>query len=64
MKLSDVMSAMNLSSYAEVALLIFLAAFALVAYEVVRHGRDLEAFSRLPLDKEPKHDGAPNKELP
>ena len=51
MKLSDVMSAMNLTAYAEVALILFLLAFAMVAISLVRHGeRDTwERARQLPL---------------
>lgn len=49
MKLSDVMSAMGLASYAEAALLIFLAVFAAVAVDVLRGGGRKEALARLPL---------------
>ena len=52
MKLSDVMSAMDLASYAEVGLVLFLAAFAAIAVDVLRPGRSFEALGRLPLDSE------------
>ena len=54
MKLSDVMSAMNLAAYAEVGLVLFFAAFAAVAFDVIRRGNKLEVFSRLPLEGESK----------
>jgi hypothetical protein len=50
-KLSDVMSAMHLSSYAEVGLVLFLLAFLAVCFDVVRRGRALEELARLPLDE-------------
>jgi hypothetical protein len=50
MKLSDVMSAMNLASYAEVGLVLFLLAFVAVILEIVRRGRALEELASLPLD--------------
>jgi hypothetical protein len=50
MKLSDVMSAMDLAAYAEVGLVLFLVAFTLVAFDVLRRGRALEKLGRLPLD--------------
>jgi hypothetical protein len=50
MKLSDVMSAMDLASYAEVGLVLFLLAFAAVVLEVLRRGRALEQLARLPLE--------------
>jgi hypothetical protein len=53
MKLSDVMSAMNLAVFAEAALVLFLAAFAAVAIDVIRRGRSLEALASMPLDPEP-----------
>lgn len=54
MKLSDVMSAMNLSGYAEVGLVLFLLAFVAVVFDIVRRGRALEELGRLPLDSEPE----------
>jgi cbb3-type cytochrome oxidase subunit 3 len=55
MKLGDVMSAMGLATYAEVALLIFLLVFVAVAIDVLRPGRRKEALAALPLadDAEP-----------
>jgi hypothetical protein len=55
MKLSDVMSAMHLEAYAEVGLVLFLAAFLAVGIDVLRRGRTLEAHGRLPLEPETKH---------
>jgi hypothetical protein len=55
MKLSDVMSAMQLTSYAEVALVLFMAAFAAIAVHVFRAG-SAEAWEHarhLPLEAEP-----------
>ena len=52
MKLSDVMSAMNLANYAEVALVLFLLAFAAVALDVILRGRSLEVLASLPLEPE------------
>lgn len=51
MKLSDVMSAMNLAAYAEVALILFLLAFVMVAISLMRHTeRDAwERARQLPL---------------
>jgi hypothetical protein len=49
-KLSDVMSATGLAGYAEAGLVLFLFAFALVAFDVVRRGRALETHAWLPLD--------------
>jgi len=49
MKLSDVMSAMGLATYAEAALLIFLLVFAAVAVDVLRSGRRKESLASLPL---------------
>ena len=56
MKLSDVMSAMGLATYAEVALVIFLVVFAAVAIDVLRGGRRKESLALLPLadDEGPK----------
>ena len=50
MKLSDVMSALDLAVYAEVGLVLFLFAFALVALDLVRRGRAMETLASLPLD--------------
>jgi hypothetical protein len=52
MKLSDVMSAMNLSVYAEVGLLLFALAFALVVLDLLRQGPRLERFAQLPLESD------------
>jgi cbb3-type cytochrome oxidase subunit 3 len=51
MKLSDVMSAMNLTAYAEVALILFLLAFVMVAISLLRHGEreTWERARQLPL---------------
>jgi len=38
MKLSDIMSAMNLASYAEVSLVLFMAVFVAVAIHLMRRG--------------------------
>jgi len=61
MKLSDVMSAMNLSVYAEAGLVLFLLAFAAVAIDVIRRGRALESLASMPLDETAKgsHPGEP-----
>lgn len=61
MKLSDVMSAMHLEGYAEVGLVLFLAAFLAVGIDVLRRGRKLEALGRLPLEPETNGD---RKEAP
>ena len=52
MKLSDIMSSMQLSSYAEVALLLFLGAFGAIALSLFwnRKGEDWERYEHLPLD--------------
>ena len=52
MKLSDVMSAMNLAVFAEAGLVLFLLAFAVVAIDVIRRGRSLETLASMPLDPE------------
>lgn len=57
MKLSDVMSHMGLSSYAEVALVIFFAVFVCVTIYVLRSDKQaaFDRAARLPLDdSEPK----------
>ena len=60
MKLSDIMSAADLSVYAQVALLIFLGVFLGVALDVFRGGRRREAAS-LPLADEVIARGMPSK---
>lgn len=55
MKLSDAMSAAELSAYAEVGLLIFLGVFIAVAIRVLWPGQSAhyERVGRIPLDDEP-----------
>lgn len=53
MKLSDVMSGANLSIYAELALLLFLAVFAAVAIRLFFAKAD-PSVARLPLDHDEK----------
>jgi hypothetical protein len=63
MKLSDVMSSMGLSIYAEVALLLFIGVFVGVLIELVVSGRQHEALRLLPLeDDAPRR--APRAEEP
>jgi len=52
MRLSEIMSHAGLSGYAEVALVIFLAAFLLILVAVFAPSRkrEFEAASRMPLD--------------
>jgi hypothetical protein len=52
MKLSDVMSAMNLASYAEIGLVLFLGAFLAVVVDIVRRGKEYDARSHLPLSSD------------
>ena len=54
MKLSELMSHAGLSLYAEVALVLFLAAFVAILYATFRPGaaRRMHEMSRLPLDDE------------
>ena len=54
MKLSDVVSAMNVSIYATVPLLIFLGIFIGVLIHITFENDQFESMSRLPLDR---HDG-------
>jgi hypothetical protein len=49
MKLSDVMSAMRLASYAEVGLVLFLLAFLLVVVDLLRKPNELEQARFIPL---------------
>ncbi|MEZ4223690.1 MAG: cbb3-type cytochrome c oxidase subunit 3 [Polyangiaceae bacterium] len=52
MRLSDIMSAMQLHSWAELALLVFLAAFAAIVVHLLSPKRraEFERAGRLPLD--------------
>lgn len=52
MRLSDIMSAMDLSVYPQVALVIFLGVFAAVAFRTFARGRknELEKLAMLPLE--------------
>ncbi len=52
MRLSDIMAHAGLSTYAEVALVIFLVAFLLIAVSVFAPSRkqEFDAASRMPLD--------------
>ena len=67
MRLSDIMSAMRLSSYAEVALVLFMMAFLAIGVNVFRR-RNAEAWERarhLPLDLEPSPSSAnPRRDVP
>jgi hypothetical protein len=60
MRLSDIMSAMHLSSYAEVALVLFMVAFAAIGVQVLR-ARESGTWERarhLPLEAESAPAGA------
>ena len=60
MKLSDVMGAMGLSTYAEVGLVLFMGAFVVVAFALLRGGAaQFEGVGRLPLDGERDHAADP-----
>ena len=54
MRLSDIMSSMQLASYAEVALLLFLGAFATIAVSLFwsREAAAWDRYRHLPLDAE------------
>ena len=61
MRLSDIMSAMHLSSYAEVALAIFMLAFLAIAVHVLR-AKDGDTWERarfFPLDQGPEPSPTP-----
>jgi cation transporter-like permease len=61
-KLSDIMSAANLAFYAEVALIIFLAVFMIIAGFVLLSRRQRwEHVARLPLEDEPPAPRAPEE---
>jgi len=55
MKLSDIMSHAGLAGYAEVALLLFFAAFVAILVRTLRHSdrAEMDHASRLPLEDEP-----------
>ncbi len=55
MRLSDIMSSMQLESYAEVALLIFLCAFFAIVVRLVFFSKkkDMDDAARIPLEDEP-----------
>jgi cbb3-type cytochrome oxidase subunit 3 len=63
-KLSDVMSHAGLSGYAEVALILFVAAFLAVVVRLYWPGRgaELDRASRLPLDDDNSTTAAPDGE--
>lgn len=64
MKLSDVMSAMNLAAYAEVGLVLFMAAFVVIAAELLRRGKALDELALLPLEStKANDDGEPERTL-
>jgi len=54
MRLSDIMSNAGLSGYAEIALILFLAAFLAIAIRIFWPGRkkEMDEISRMPLDDE------------
>jgi cbb3-type cytochrome oxidase subunit 3 len=54
MRLSDIMSAMHLSSYAEVAMVLFMAAFAAIVFHVFGrdHADEWEAARQMPLEED------------
>ena len=61
MKLSDVMSHSGLTVYAEIALIVFLAAFAAVVIRVLAAKRhDMDRAARLPLDGDDADPKRPN----
>jgi len=66
MKLSDIMSGAGLAWYAEVAMILFLIAFAVIAIRIFMPSRkrDLERASRLPLDDEPRETRPPKEHQP
>jgi hypothetical protein len=55
MKLSDIMSAAGLASYAEIGLILFTVAFVAVAIRVLWFDKreELESIARIPLEQEP-----------
>ncbi len=55
MRISDIVSNMNLATYPQIALVIFLGVFAAVAWRVFRnrHAQEYAEAARLPLDDSP-----------
>jgi hypothetical protein len=53
MKLSDIVSSMHLTIYAEVPLLIFMGIFIGVCVHMLRQGGKLDEVAQLPLRSEP-----------
>ena len=49
---------MNLAAYAEVGLVLFMAAFVVIAAELLRRGKTLEALALLPLESTTAKDDA------
>lgn len=62
MRLSDVMSAMDLTTFPQVALVLFLGVFLVVVVRVYVRGRaaDFEGVSRLPFEDEAAAEGVPS----
>lgn len=62
MRLSDVMGHSGLSGYAEIALVLFLAAFLAIVWWTFRPGRkeEMDAMSRLPLEDDAGTPGQAN----
>jgi len=56
MRLTDIMSNAGLSGYAEIALILFMVAFAMIAVRLFLPSRkeDFDRASRLPLEDAPK----------
>lgn len=52
MKLSDIVSSLHLTIYAEVPLLVFMGVFVGVCLHMLRQGRELEQVAQLPLRSE------------
>lgn len=59
MSLTDLMSGMKLSTYPQVALVIFLVVFAVIAWRVWRTPKtDADAWARMPMDDNERRNGA------
>ena len=56
MKLSDVMSAMHMTIYAELPLLIFVGVFIGVGLHLMQGEKHFEALRALPLDEKDSHE--------
>jgi hypothetical protein len=55
---------MDLAAYAEIGLMLFFGAFALVAFDLYRQGPRFERFARLPIENDADSRGDDREERP